>query len=142
MKIVLQCAEPGVAPQVLAGQGGPVLCSPEKVAVDFATRLYPDRRVEVKASYADPELKPGALNFLLFLAGVKKYTESPEALKARMVACATRLIGVSKSDGEGAFVGGPLMIRLLSFKLVSIGYKGPFLGRVKAGERREFEYQV
>lgn len=105
-------------------------------------RMFPDRRVEIKAEYADPNIRPGFLSLPLFLMGLRKADESPEKLKSRMVACATRLIGVSKTEGEAVFLGGPVMISLLSFKLVSIGYRGRFLGKVKPGARRVFEYQI
>jgi hypothetical protein len=142
-KIILHCLpRGGEAIEALGGQGPVVLCAPGVQAVDFATRLYPDRRVEVKAEYADPQIKPGLLSLPLFLMGLKKTDESPEKLKARVVACATRLIGVSKSDGEAVLLGGPILISLLSFKLVSIGYRGPFLDGVKPGSRRVFEYQA
>ncbi|MES2202504.1 MAG: hypothetical protein V4498_09650 [candidate division FCPU426 bacterium] len=122
------------------GQGPLVLSAPDPVSVAFATRLFPDRRIEVKALYGEPRLSPGVLSLLGFLAGLKKADETPEHLKARVVACATRLIGISKSDGEGIMVAGPILSRLLGLKLAGIGYRGPFLRSPRPGIRREFEY--
>jgi hypothetical protein len=134
------------------GPGALVLCSPATSAVDYAARLFGDRRIEVKPAYADPllqpprwrgRLRPGAWEWLAmagFFTGWVKSDESSEQVKQRMVQLATRLIGIAKDHDEAHFVGEPLMIRLLAFKLPSIGYRGPLTRRIRYGHSYDFEY--
>lgn len=145
---------PGAATQMPddPGPGAMVLCSPAKAAVDYAGRLFADRKIEVKQDYADPILNPPAWGLKLrpsawrfwaragFFTGLIRSEEAPEVLKQRMVQLCTRLIGIAKDHEEAHFVGEPFMIRLMALKLSSIGYHGPLLRRIKYGHSYDFEY--
>jgi hypothetical protein len=135
------------------GPGAQVLCSNARAAVESAGRLFKDRRIEVKPEYGDPLLNPPALGLRLkpagwrflarlsFFLGWGKNPESPDAVRARMVALATKLIGLAKQEKEAHFVGEPFMIRLLALKLMSIGYHGPMLRPIRYGKSYAFEYE-
>jgi hypothetical protein len=134
------------------GPGGPVLCASARAAVDYAGRLFKDRRIEVKPAFGDPLLRPPAWRLSLgpaswrfwsragFFSGWIASEESSEAVKVRMVQLATRLIGLAKEHDEAHFVGEPIMIRLLILKLSSIGWRGPLLSPVSYGHSYDFEY--
>lgn len=149
-------SKPGAATQKPddPGPGAMVLCSPAKAAVDYAGRLFSDRRIEVKPAYADPVLNAPALNLKLspnawrFLAKLGFYTgwvtspETSEETKQRMIGVVTKLTGIAKDHDEAHFVGEPMLIRLMSFKLASVGWQGPLLSRVKYGHSYDFEYET
>lgn len=134
------------------GPGVAVICSSAQAAVDYAGRMFSDRRIEVKPAYADPLLHAPSLGLRLrplawrrlaqlgFFSGWLKSEEPAEAVKQRMVGICTRLIGLAKEHEEAHFVGEPLMIRLMTFKLSSIGYRGPLLHRIRYGYSYDFEY--
>lgn len=144
MKILLRCQSPadqaGRLP-VQAGPGSIVLCASHPDAVASAQRLYPDRRIEVKTLYAEPKLEPSRW-LLGWMLHARPGEETHEVVRRRVIDASIRLIEVAKQDGEATLVAGPRLLRLLAFKLNSIGYRGALLRGVKAGRVREFEYQV
>lgn len=135
------------------GPGGPVLCSAARPAVEYAGRLFKDRRIEVKPAFSDPVLNPPHWNLRMkpltwrfwaklgFFSGWIASEESSESVKQRMVQLAARLIGLAKEHDEAHFVGEPLIIRLTALKLASIGYAGPMLRSVRYGHSYDFEYE-
>jgi hypothetical protein len=132
------------------GPGSPVLCSTSKSAVEYASRLYPDRRIEVKAGYADPEPAPVSLGLRLrpgfwrFLSKAKillgRGPEAPEILKRRVIEASSRLIELSKAHGESAMVAEPMILMLVAFKLAGIGFRGPFWRWPRYGQSLHFEF--
>lgn len=144
MKILLRCQSPadqaGQLP-VQAGPGSIVLCASHPDAVASAQRLYPDRRIEVKTLYAEPKLDPRRW-MLGWMLRARPSEETHEVVRRRVIDTSIRLIEVAKQDGEATLVAGPKMLRLLAFKLNSIGYRGGLVTGIRAGKVREFEYQV
>jgi len=136
------------------GPGAPVLCSSATAAVEYAGRIFKDRRIEVKPAFADPILEPPNFRWRMrplswrfwsrlgFFSGWIRSEESPELVKQRMVQLATRLIGLAKEHEEANFVGEPFLIRLLALKLTSIGYAGPMTGCARYGHSSDFEYEI
>jgi hypothetical protein len=125
----------------LPGPGGIVLCAPQPDAVATAQRLYPDRRIEVKTLYREPLLDEGR-GLLGWMLRARPAEEAHEAVRRRVIDTSIRLIEVAKQDGEATLVAGPRLLRLLAFKLNSIGYRGSLLRGMGAGEERIYEYQV
>ena len=131
----------------LAGQGAPVLCAPQPPAVATAQHLYPDRRIEVKTLYGEPQLDPHRPLYRLlglwgWMLAPGPQDEASEMVRRRVIDTNIRLIQVAKEHGEATLVAGPLFLRLIAVKLNAIGYRGPLLSAPKAGESRVYEYQV
>ena len=138
MEILLIRADDGTPAALLpstAGRGATVLCAPN--ASVAAQRLYPDRRIEVKALYAEPRSRGGLLGWMLT---PRPDDESAEAVKRRVIDSAVRLTQLAKADQEASLVAGPRLLRLVAYKLGSIGWHGPLLRGFKPGQARRFRY--
>jgi hypothetical protein len=138
LKIILIHADDATPAALLAQAAGPgatVLCAPN--ASMAAQRLYPDRRIEVKALYAEPRSRGGLLGWML---RPRPDDEAAEAVKRRVIDCAVRLTQLAKSDQAASLVAGPRLLRLVAFKLGAIGWQGPLLRGFKPGEARHFHY--
>jgi hypothetical protein len=129
-----------------AGQGATVLCAPQPPAVATAQRIFPDRRIEVKTLYAEPDLGSATgfmdLRLLRWMLLPSRGGESAELARRRVVETSVRLIEIAKSGQDPVLVAGPALLRLVAFKLNAIGFMGGFLMGFKPGERRVFRYQV
>ncbi|HTB23055.1 MAG TPA: hypothetical protein VK914_10140 [bacterium] len=129
-----------------AGQGATVLCAPQPLAVATAQRLFPDRRIEVKTLYAEPDLGTATgftdLRLVRWMLLPSSGGESAEEARRRVVDTSVRLIEIAKSHQDPVLVAGPALLRLVAFKLNAIGFMGGFLLGFKPGERRVFRYQV
>lgn len=144
MKIVLRCQASGSTLRTLPALDGPgplVCCAPQPDAVATAQRLFPDRRIEVKTLFREPGLLEGR-SLLAWMLKTRDGEESPAAVRRRVVDSGVRLIQVAKADGEATLVAGPRLLRLLSFKLISIGYQGRFWRGFREGEARIYEYRI
>lgn len=147
--ITLLCQAPE---QLLAGlprepgQGATVLCAPQPAAVATAQRLFPDRRIEVKTLYAEPDLGGGGrfngLRLLRWMLLPAHGGEAAEDAHRRVVDTSVRLIEIAKTRQDAVLVAGPVLLRLCAFKLNAIGFTGGFLFGFKGAERRVFRYQV
>jgi hypothetical protein len=128
------------------GQGATVLCAPQPAAVATAQRLFPDRRIEVKTIYAEPDLGPPGrftdLRLLRWMLLPARGGEPAEDAHRRVVDTSVRLIEIAKTRQDAVLVAGPALLRLTAFKLNAIGFTGGFLLGFKAAERRVFRYQV
>jgi hypothetical protein len=128
------------------GPGATVLCAPQPAAVATAQRLFPDRRIEVKTLYAEPDLGAATgfmdLRLVRWMLVPSRGGESAEQARRRVVDTSVRLIEIAKSGQDPVLVAGPALLRLVAFKLNSIGFMGGFLLGFKPGERRVFRYQV
>jgi hypothetical protein len=129
------------------GPGGTVLCAPQPAAVATAQRVFPDRRIEVKKLYAEPELGKDfrafpSLALLAWMLFPGAGAEAPEEARRRVIDTSVRLIEISKSQEDAVLVAGPALLRLMAFKLNAIGYTGGFLTGFSPGERRVYRYQV
>ncbi|MGH7442325.1 MAG: hypothetical protein ACREKE_06595 [bacterium] len=128
------------------GQGPTILVAPQGSAVAMAQRLFPDRRLEIKTLFAEPDLGPGRRfldwRLLRWMLRPARGGESAEAARRRVVETAVRLISLAKEHEEATLVAGPVLLRLLAFKLNGIGYGGPFLSGFKAGQRRVYRYRI
>lgn len=122
----------------LPGAGPPLLCAPQPEAVATAQRLYPDRRIEVRRTYAEPGLDPGRW-LLAWMLRPRPHEEAPEEVRRRVVETSVRLVGLDKEHQEAVIVAGPRLLRLLALKLNSIGYRGPF--RIPGDPRHPKEYR-
>ena len=150
MIITLLCqAEPGQVAQLAReiGAGSTVLCASQPEAVATAQRVFPDRRVEVKTLYREPDLGARFSGFknlalLSWMLLPSQSGEPAEEAKRRVVDTSIRLIEQAKLHQEAVLVGGPVLLRLVAFKLNSIGYTGAFMSSFKAGERRSYAYHV
>lgn len=136
---------PGLPREV--GPGSTVLCANQPEAVATAQRVFPDRRVEVKTLYREPDLGGRFAGFknlalLTWMLLPSDEGEAAEDAKRRVVDASIRLIEQVKQHQEAVIVAGPLMLRLMAFKLNAIGYHGAFLTGFKPGERRTYAYQV
>jgi hypothetical protein len=144
MKITLRLqagadALPALTPE--GGQGPVVCCANQPDAVASAQRLYPDRRIEVKKLFSEPELGPGR-GLLGWMLHARADEESHETVRRRVIDSSIRLIDVAKQDGEATLVAGPRLLRLLAIKLNSIGYRGTLLGPRKAGQSCAYDYTL
>lgn len=136
---------PGLAREV--GPGSTVLCASQPEAVATAQRVFPDRRIEVKTLYREPDLGPRfkgfqALALLSWMLLPSDSGEAAEEAKRRVVDTSIKLIDQAKQHQEAVIVAGPVLLRLLAFKLNAIGYQGSFITAFKPGERRSYAYQV
>ncbi len=129
----------------LHGPGATVLCGPQPEALATARRLYPDRRLEVKRLYAEPDLGPSrgpeAWRLLRWMAHPAPAAEPAEEVRRRVVETGVRLVQLAREHEEGTLVAGPLFLRLLAFKLNAIGYGGGFLRGFRPGEGRSYRYR-
>lgn len=144
MTITLRCQAPPAEAGRLAVVPGPgplVLCAPQPDSVATAQRLYPDRRIEVKTLYREPGLDAGRW-LLGWMLKARAGEESHEDVRRRVIDSSVRLIGVAKENGEAVMVAGPRLLRLMAFKLNSIGYRGALLGPGRAGRETVYRYQV
>ena len=137
MDILLICADDGIAATLpsTGGRGATVLSAP--AACQAAQRLFPDRRIEVKPLYGEPRMR---FSLLAWMLKPDPDGESAEEVKRRVVDASIRLTQLSKSHGEGSLVGGPRLLRLIAFKLASIGWRGPIVRGFKPGEARRFSF--
>lgn len=130
--------------EVLAGPGGTVCASSHPAAVATSQRIFPDRRVEVKAQYREPLLTPPKLPFrwrpntwrrLSLIRWMLKPEggEAAEEARRRVIDTTGRLIGLAKEHDEAILIGGPAMLRLVAFKLNGLGFRGPLFGAFKPG---------
>ena len=106
----------------------------------MAKAWFPDQPVKVSKAYAEPKIGPGLLNRIAFAMGRAPQDESHEELKRRVVEAVVALVDGAKKKQSSAYVGGPLMVRLLGYKLASIGYHGPLLSPVRPGSVREYRF--
>src|SRR5580700_9627307 len=78
-----------------AGQGATVLCAPQPPAVATAQRIFPDRRIEVKTLYAEPDLGSATgfmdLRLLRWMLLPSRGGESSEQARRRVVETSVRL---------------------------------------------------
>jgi len=129
-----------------AGAGATVLCAPQPFAVATAQRVFPDRRIEVKTLYREPDLGSGSgfvdFRILRWMLLPSRGGEEAQAVRRRVIDTSIRLIDISKNQREAVLVAGPALLRLVAFKLNAIGYLGGFVRGFKPAERRIFRYQV
>jgi len=150
MTITLLCHAEGERLAALPrepGPGGTVLSASQPAAVATAQRLFPDRRIEVKTLYGEPDLGPPfsrfrTLNLLLWMLFPRRGGEAAEAARRRVVDTSIRLIAVAKEHEAAVLVAGPVLLRLLAFKLNAIGFTGGFITGFRPGERRVYRYQA
>ncbi len=145
MTITLLCQAQEKRLQALAREAGPgatVLCAPQSEAVATAQRVFPDRRIEVKKLYAEPDLGGAGAGLLAWMLAPSRDSEAAEDTRRRVIDTSVRLIEVAKAQEEAVLVAGPALLRLLAFKLNAIGFTGSFLFGFKPGERRVYRYQV
>lgn len=144
MRIILRCQAPAADSARLTPEGGqgPLLCcAPQPDAVATAQRLFPDRRIEVKTLYREPQLDEGRW-LLGWMLHARPSEENHEEVRRRVIDTSIRLISLAKEHEEATLVAGPRLLRLLAFKLNSIGYRGPLLSGYKPGEERHFDYII
>ena len=135
------------------GPGPTVLCASTRSALDTASKVFSDRRLEVRPLYDDPlvpaprvpwlRLKPERWRRLSFRAwqwGIQESAEAPEEVRQRVIQAVIRLTEIAKADDETALVAGPGFLRLLSWKLISLGWQGPFWGFQRPLESRFYRY--
>lgn len=130
--------------EVFAGPGGTICASSHPAAVATSQRIYPDRRVEVKAQYREPVLNPpklpgrwrpntwrsaSLLNWMLRPEG----GEAAEETRRRVIDTTGRLIGLAKEHDEAILIAGPAMLRLVALKLNGLGFRGPLFASFKPG---------
>jgi hypothetical protein len=139
-----------LALEVIPGQGAPVCCASQPTAVATAQRIYPDRRIEVKTLYREPQLRvpslpgrwrPSAWRRLSLLAWMLRPEggEAAEEARRRVIDSTGRLIGLAKEHDEAILVAGPALLRLVAFKLNGLGFRGPLLGGFPAGVPIHYE---
>jgi len=135
------------------GPGPTVVCASSRAALDTASKVFSDRRLEVRPLYDDPlvpapripllRFKPERWRKISFRAwqwGIQNCPESPEEVRQRVIQAVIRLTEIAKADDEAAIVAGPGFLRLLSWKLVSLGWQGPFWGMQKPLQSRTYRY--
>ena len=130
--------------EVFAGPGGSICASSHPAAVATSQRIYPDRRVEVKAQYREPVLKPprlpgrwrpatwrsaSLLHWMLRPEG----GEAAEETRRRVIDTTGRLIGLAKEHDEAILIAGPALLRLVALKLNGLGFRGPLFAAFKPG---------
>lgn len=130
--------------ETLAGPGGTLCASSHPAAVATAQRIFPDRKVEVKNLYRDPRLAPPPLpgrwrpatwrSFSLLRWMLKPQGgEAAEDARRRVIDTTGRLIGLAKEHDEAILIGGPILLRLVAFKLNGLGFRGPLFSAFKPG---------
>ena len=135
---------------VEAGAGSTVCCSTQPTAVATAQRVFPDRRIEVKAQYREPILnppklpgrwRPSAWRRLSLISWMlsPEGGEAAEEARRRVIDTTGRLIGLAKEHDEAVLVAGPALLRLVAFKLNGLGFRGPLFGAFKPGLPAHYE---
>ena len=129
---------------MVVGQGAPVLCAPQPTAVATAQRIYPDRRIEVKSQYREPNLRlpnlpghwrPRTWGRVSLIAWMLNPSggEAAEEVRRRVIDSTGKLIGLAKEHDESILIAGPALLRLIAFKLNGLGFRGPLFGAFTPG---------
>jgi hypothetical protein len=134
------------APREL-GPGSTVFCAAGKDSVATARHIFPDRRIEVKTLFVEPNLGAAgsgfpSLSLLRWMVFPPDGADSAEETRRRVVDVSVQLIARAKESGDAVLVAGPVLLRLLAFKLNAIGFTGGFLLNIKPGERRPYRYRL